>query len=123
MKKNKLADYFRSRKLLIAGFILCISLTVSCTQNQRAKSLGGKATYELPKGLKLVVVTWKGENIWYLTRPMKENETAETYTFQEGSSYGKIRHSRKRNLKNQREKIDEDSLSYHKSSCTPANTS
>ncbi len=79
----------RRHKLLIAGLIfICIILAVGCTENQRAKNFGGNSTYELPKRQKLVLVTWKDNNIWYLTRSMKESETAETYTFQEESSFG-----------------------------------
>ena len=43
---------------------------------------------ELPKGEKLVEVTWKDSNIWYLTRPMKEDDEPETYTFKEDSEWG-----------------------------------
>lgn len=61
---------------------------VSCTQNQRAKQLGGTATYELPKGKKLITVTWKKGDLWYLTRDMREGEKPETYEFQEESNFG-----------------------------------
>ena len=71
--------------------ILAIAVIVSmasCTQNERAKSFGGTATVNLPQGQKLVNITWKEDQIWYLTRPMSSTDTAETYTFQEESSYG-----------------------------------
>lgn len=68
--------------------ILAISLLASCTQNERAKSFGGTATVNLPQGQKLVNITWKEDQIWYLTRTMNSSDSAETYTFQEKSSYG-----------------------------------
>jgi hypothetical protein len=68
--------------------ILAISLLASCTQNERAKSFGGTATVNLPQGQKLVNITWKEDQIWYLTRTMNSSDSAETYTFQEESSYG-----------------------------------
>ncbi len=71
--------------------ILAIAVIVSmasCTQNERAKSFGGTATINLPQGQKLVNITWKEDQIWYLTRPMSSTDSAETYTFQEESSYG-----------------------------------
>ena len=40
--------------LLIALVAMC-----SCTQNQMARSYGGKMTIELPKGEKLINATWK----------------------------------------------------------------
>lgn len=73
--------------ILLLSSLLVVSLS-SCTQNSRARNFGGKAEIELPKGEKLVTVTWKGEEIWYLTRPMTDNDVAETYTFNESSSWG-----------------------------------
>lgn len=35
-------------------------------------------------------VTWKEDNLWYLTRPMNENDVAETYNFNEKSSWGLV---------------------------------
>jgi hypothetical protein len=70
--------------------IATLLLLASCTENQRAKSFGGTSTMNLPKGEKLVNVTWKGDEIWYLTRPMKSDESPETYTYREESSLGVI---------------------------------
>ncbi len=69
------------------AFVMSIALG-SCTQNQRAKKFGGNAELTLPKGQKLMTVTWKDANLWYLTRPMNEGDSAEVYTFHEESSYG-----------------------------------
>jgi hypothetical protein len=74
-------------KLLIAALIT-ISLFASCTDNKQAKSYGGTAELTLPKGHKLVNITWKDSNIWYLTRPMLQTDSAITYSFKEKSSYG-----------------------------------
>lgn len=71
--------------------ILLVSIIcVGCTANQRAKSFGGSTTVKLPANTKLVNVTWKEANMWYLTRPMREGEKPETLTFQEESSFGMI---------------------------------
>lgn len=69
-------------------YVLPLLVLFGCTENQRAKSWGGDATLDLPKGEKLVNVTWKESQLWYLTRPMKSEETAETYVFHESSNYG-----------------------------------
>lgn len=53
-----------------------------------AKNFGGSYTEILPKGQKLVNVTWKKENLWCLTRPMKKGEEAETYTFKQNNDLG-----------------------------------
>ena len=74
-------------KKLFAIALVAISLA-SCTQNSRVKNWGGEGTINLPKGQKLVTVTWKESQLWYLTRPMNSTDVAEAYQFQEESSYG-----------------------------------
>jgi hypothetical protein len=81
------------KKLLIALVIITALASImltSCTQNQMAKEFGGTATLNLPKGQKLVTATWKQTSLWYLTRPMRDGEVAETYDFKEDSSFGLI---------------------------------
>jgi len=69
---------------------VAIVLLSSCTENARAKSSGGTASVALPAKQKLVNVTWKEANLWYLSRPMREDEKPETYTFSEKSSWGVV---------------------------------
>ena len=76
------------KKLLILA-ISAIAL-VSCTENNRAKNWGGTANVNLEPNRKLVTVTWKDNQIWYLTRPMDSSDKAETYNFQEESSWGLV---------------------------------
>jgi hypothetical protein len=77
------------KKLITIYAIICFSLGfVSCTAQQRAKKYGGSATVNIPADKKLVIATWKGDNLWLMTRPRKEGETPETYFFQESSSWG-----------------------------------
>jgi hypothetical protein len=70
---------------LIAAFV-----AVSCTENERAKNFGGTQTINLPSGQKLQNATWKDTQLWYLTRPMHQDESAETWTFQEKSGFGLV---------------------------------
>jgi len=72
---------------LLAALFAVLSLT-ACTQNSRAKGWGGTATVDLPANAKLVTATWKDSQLWYLTRPMRKDEVAETLTLTEESSYG-----------------------------------
>jgi hypothetical protein len=65
-------------------------ITTSCTENSRVKAWGGEGTINLPKGRKLVNVTWKETEVWYLTKAMDSNDVAETYQFQEESSWGLV---------------------------------
>ena len=70
-------------------FILLITMALCLTGcHYTTKNFGGNMTIELPKGQKLEEITWKDTNLWYLTRPMRENEVAEIHTFQEKSPLG-----------------------------------
>jgi hypothetical protein len=74
------------KKLIIISLV-AISLA-SCTENSKAKNWGGTAYLTLPAGQKLVNVTWKDAELWYITRPMRKDEFPETYTFNEESNWG-----------------------------------
>ena len=69
--------------LLFALVAMC-----SCTENQIARSYGGKMTIELPKGEKLINVTWKENNLFYLTEPMEEGYIPKSKKFRESSNFG-----------------------------------
>jgi len=76
-------------RMVVTGMIVGMFLgVVGCTEQDRAKSFGGSTTIELPKGKKLVMVTWKESQIWFLTREMREGDLVETYNFAEKSSWG-----------------------------------
>jgi hypothetical protein len=75
------------KKVLI---LMGVVLMSSCTQNQRAKNWGGEATVDIPKGQRLIDVTWKEDQIWYLTEDMSEGYEPKTYNFLEESSYGMV---------------------------------
>ena len=77
-------------KRIFLSAIAVLALTASCTENARVKSFGGTGDINLPQGQKLVNVTWKETQIWYLTRKMRADETPETYQFQEESSWGVV---------------------------------
>lgn len=71
--------------LAAAAFVL---LGCSGCGNMMAKNYGGTIDIDLPTGEKLTEITWKNNSLWYLTRPMREGEEAETWTFQEKSNSG-----------------------------------
>lgn len=61
-----------------------------CTENQRARNFGGKASVDVQKGQKVLTVTWKDDDLWILTRPMREDEKPEVLTFKQDSSFGTL---------------------------------
>ena len=75
------------RILMLVGTIFVLG---SCTENSRVKNFGGEGIINLPQGRKLVNVTWKDTQLWYITRQMRPDDVVETYIFQEESSWGVI---------------------------------
>lgn len=74
------------RYLLAIGFSL--ALVVACTDNRSAYKHGGTMTIHLKSNRKFVNATWKNDNLWFVTRPMREGEKAESWSFKEKSNYG-----------------------------------
>lgn len=73
------------------GLIVCVViavLAVSCSRQGMTKDMGGSTTIELEPNTKLEEITWKDNSLWYLTRPMTDDDVAETHTFRESSEYG-----------------------------------
>ena len=79
------------RKVLCILIVIAICLSLcGCMSGCQgaARDLGGEVTIELPPNQKLEVITWKGDSLWYLTRPMREYEEAETHLYQQSSEWG-----------------------------------
>ena len=47
---------------------------------------GGTVLYKAHE--KLEEITWKDASLWYLTRPMTEDDIAETHVFKQSSNWG-----------------------------------
>lgn len=78
--KNKIL-----KAVLIFG--VAASLLAGCRQGM-AKSMGGFMTMTLEPNTKLEMITWKDDSLWYLTKPMTENDIAEKHTFRQSSEFG-----------------------------------
>lgn len=76
------------KKKILAG-LTALTLIIGTTGCQSAaKNFGGDYTLKLPENEKLVMITWKDNSLWYLTKPMTEDDIAETYKFQESAEFG-----------------------------------
>lgn len=73
-------------------FIVLASIFIlaSCTENQRTRTFGGNMTINLPKGQKLLMATWKNEDLFYLLEPMEENYSPRVKTLVEDSNWGML---------------------------------
>ena len=75
-------------KKIITGIILVAGIITLAGCQSIARNFGGDITLELDPGLKLEEITWKEDNLWYLTRPMREGEFPETHVFNQSSEFG-----------------------------------
>lgn len=74
--------------LVIMGIVFLFSFGRSCSEQSITRSWGGEMDMELEPNQKLVNVTWKENSLWILTKDMKEDDVAETYTFYEKDTTG-----------------------------------
>lgn len=77
-------------KKTLTLLLLALTLLTGCLENVTTKSFGGTMKVDLPEGQRLMEATWKGDELWYLTRERNEDEgeSPRTYTFQEKSTFG-----------------------------------
>lgn len=76
------------KKWIISIIAICMFLSLAGCSQYNARKFGGDYTHKLPQGEKLINLTWKEDSLWYLTKPMEEDDVAETYKFQADSLFG-----------------------------------
>ena len=70
-------------------FVVIILAVIMCgCQQTISRKYGGTTEIRLEPGKKLVEVTWKENNLWYLVEPMEPNYTPKAKEFIESSNYG-----------------------------------
>lgn len=74
-------------KKFLLGAFLVLSMGLTGCQTA-AKNFGGSMTINLEPNQKLEEITWKDDDLWYLTKPMTSDDTAETHTFQQSKDFG-----------------------------------
>lgn len=72
----------------LAAAIIATAAFAGCTDNAAAKNYGGTQNIHLKSGRKFINATWKDQNLWYVTRAMREDETPEVFSFKEKSNFG-----------------------------------
>lgn len=79
-------------KFLIFFFIILGIIFLGCTLLRHTqwgtRHFGGSYDMEITPNQKLITIAWKDSNLWVLTKPMKKEDVAETYTLSESSNYG-----------------------------------
>ena len=75
------------RKHFIILLLICSLILLLTGCQYTTKRFGGQMTLELSPGVKLEEITWKDDDLWILTRPMRENEKAETHVFYQSTNF------------------------------------
>ncbi len=80
------------KKNIFSAFIVAFLLLgfTSCTENQRARRFGGTATINVEKGKKVMMATWKDENLFYMVEDMETDYIPHDKTLIESSNFGMI---------------------------------
>lgn len=75
------------KKVLLLTVLLTLCFAFTGCQAM-TKEYGGSMTIKLEPNQKLEEITWKDDSLWYLTRPMTDDDVAETHTFQQSTDFG-----------------------------------
>lgn len=76
------------KSIMILSIVMVLGFSLTGCEQGMAKSFGGSMTIELEPGIKLKTIDWEGDSLWYLTRPMREDEEPETYVLNQSSEFG-----------------------------------
>lgn len=74
-------------KTIILAITIFLAIAFSGC-NAIARQWGGTTTVNLEPGRKFVDIIWKDNSLWVLTKEMDEDDTAETYYFEEDANFG-----------------------------------
>lgn len=88
MNKKNRGEAFEEIVIIIFIISALIVLARACSQQSITRNWGGEMDMHLEPNRKLVEVTWKNDNIWYLTKPMTDDDIAEVYEFAESDAIG-----------------------------------
>lgn len=79
----------RKITILLTSLVLAVGVT-ACGRNTAISDWGKSKTITLNPGEKLENISWQSskESLWIQTRPMREDESAETHYFRQSTNYG-----------------------------------
>lgn len=72
---------------IVLAIVIIIAMFCGCTEHGLVRRFGGNMTITLPKGQKLLEVTWKEASLWYLTEPMDSSYEPKKKIFREDSRF------------------------------------
>ena len=75
--------------LTFISLVICICC-ISCTEQERARQFGGTATIDVEPGYRVMMATWKGDDLFYMVEEMPSDYEPHDKMLIESSSYGLI---------------------------------
>ncbi len=75
-------------KYMLATFLIALVMCSATGCQTTTRNFGGTTTLKLEPNRKLEEITWKDDSLWYLTRPMRDDEEPEVHIFKESDSLG-----------------------------------
>lgn len=76
------------KKFLFFLFSSIMMLSTTSCEQQIARRVGGTVNITVPKGQKVMMATWKGDDLFYMTEPMEDGYVPTTKTLHESSVVG-----------------------------------
>ena len=74
-------------KYISVGFLIVLVMCCATGCQATTKNFGGTTTLKLEPNEKLEEITWKEDKtLWYLTRPMRDDEKPEVHIFKQKES-------------------------------------
>ena len=68
-------------KYISVGFLIMLIMCCATGCQTATRNFGGTTTLKLEPNEKLEEITWKDDSLWYLTRPMRDDEEPEVHIF------------------------------------------
>ena len=76
------------KKILFIMAAILSMVAISCTQNQRARNLGGTMEVKVKPGYKVTMATWKNDDLFYMIEEMDSSYFPKKKILVEEASFG-----------------------------------
>ena len=76
------------KKILLIMAAVLSMVAISCTQNQRARNLGGTMEVKVKPGYKVTMATWKNDDLFYMIEEMDSSYVPKKKVLVEDASFG-----------------------------------
>ena len=75
-------------KKIFLTLAICLVALSGCTKQQRVRAFGGTEVIQVEPGKRVMMATWKEDNLFYMVEPMPEDYTPNDKELIESASFG-----------------------------------